>query len=192
MDKRKFHLFLKGMKDMVPQSASFLESIQDEFENRIEPISNSERIALISLPEQFIERVPLEHPEWTTKLHVWAENCVPELLRINPIYLTHENSFGDSVIMCLIKSACGAYTDNVNYPFIRQILNTNMSYEDTTVDQNTGMDIINNINILNTPDISGKSAIDYLIDFAYGIDTFEGTEPDDVLKEMLIRYSEGQ
>ena len=130
MDKRAFHVLLNELKDQNPDSFDLLESIQGTFEKEVEAISDSERRALKTFPVQFIPRIPTDRGEWTTKLHIWAENGIADILSVNPLMLAHKNSYGDTVLMCLISAATGTFTEVVNYDLIKKILNTDFSYEE--------------------------------------------------------------
>src|SRR5574343_585675 len=122
MDKRAFHTLLNDLKDKNPDQFELLENIQEAFDKTVTPITDSEIRALRTFPIQFIPRIELEDGEWTTKLHIWAENGVAELVEI---------------------------------------------------------------------DVYGQTVIDYLIDFAYGSGKYEGQEPDILLQQILVDFSNG-
>jgi len=79
MDKRIFHNYLNNLKDDHNDYLSLIESIQETFEKNIDCITNDEQKALLTFPMQFCEKIPLEDGSWTTKLHIWGENCIDEL-----------------------------------------------------------------------------------------------------------------
>ena len=97
MDKRKFHYFLNSLKDEHESSIELIEAIQDKFEEDVKPITDNELKALKQNPLQFVKKVPQDDGEWTSQLHIWAEQGVPEILDIDPIYLGFKNSVGDTV-----------------------------------------------------------------------------------------------
>ena len=192
IDKRKFHLYLNDLMEKNPRLESLIEAIQEKYDSTINPIQENERVALFQFPEQFLQRIELEDGHHTSRLHEFAENLVHELLKIPAIYLLHENSFGDSVIMSLVKAACGAYNNRVDYGFLRKLLSNDPCYDDKKVDEMTGQMSINKLSCLDQRDSSGFSPIDYLINFAYGLENFEGTEPDETLKKLLFDFSNGR
>jgi hypothetical protein len=87
MDKRPFLAYLNNLKDKFPSDISLIESIQDSFDGEFPAISDAQKMALRLLPEQFTKRIPLDNHEWTTQLHIWGEQCVPELLKLSPVYM---------------------------------------------------------------------------------------------------------
>lgn len=189
MDKRAFHTLLNDLKDNHPDQFDLLESIQETFDKTVSPITDSEIRALRTFPIQFIPRIELDDGEWTTKLHIWAENGVPELLDIDPMILTHKNSLGDSVLMALVSAATGSFTETINYELIKKILNTDFSYEEKESSLDKEQIVLKNA--IDEQDIYGQTAIDYLIDFAYGSGKYEGQEPDLQLQQILIDFSNG-
>lgn len=189
MDKRAFHVLLNELKDQNPDSFDLLESIQGTFENEVEAISDSERRALKTFPVQFIPRIPTDRGEWTTQLHIWAENGIPDILSVDPLMLAHKNSYGDTVLMCLISAATGTFTEVVNYDLIKKILNTDFSYEEKESTPDKEKVIIKNV--IDETDINGQTIIDYLIDFAYGTGIFAGQEADTILQQILVDFSSG-
>lgn len=184
MDKRPFLNYLNNLKDRYPSKVSLIESIQNTFDDEFEAITNAEKLALMNLPEQFVKRIPLEDNNWTSQLHIWGEQCVPQLLSLDPMYLSFKNSFGDTVLMSLIAGATGAFKEQVDYDLIEEILNTDFDYEDVETDKNK-IDSIVIKNPLDEKDINNQTPLDYLIDFAYSNGQYEGHEPDYELIELL-------
>jgi len=187
-DKRKFHYFLNQIKDENPNLIELIESIQDEFDTKIDVISKDELKALKQYPIQFVKKVQQEKGEWTSQLHIWAEQCVPEIVDLDPIFLGFKNSVGDSVLMSLILGATGAYTEKVNYNLIKKVLNTDFSYEDVEKDDE-GNDEISIKNVFDETDLNGKTVIDYLIDFAFGVGPFKGTATNEQLQDLLRDFA---
>ena len=187
MDKRTFHTLLNDLKDTHPEQFELLESIQQNFEKEVKPISDTDSRALRTYPVQFVLRKKLDDGEWTTQLHTWAENGVPELLSIDPMILTLKNSYGDTVLMSLLSSALGKFTEKVNYDLIEKILDTDLSYEEMTKDGNN--ESIEIKNALDEQDVNGNTLIDWLIDFAYGRGIYQGHHPDEYLIEVLKNFA---
>ena len=185
MDKRLFHNYLNNLKDERPDDFALIESIQETFEKSIDTITDSQRKALRNHPIQFIERIPQDDGGWTTNLHIWGENCVEELLEVDPMILSHKNGYGDTVLMSMIVGATGAHTETVNHKLIQRILEKNMEFED--IEKVDGNDEITLKNVLDITDLNGQSILDYLIDFAFATGAYEGQEPDEKL-QMLLRY----
>ncbi len=191
IDKRKFHYFLNTLKDDHGKYIDLIESVQEKFEEDFEAIKPAEKKALKQYPVQFVKRMELPEGEWNTKLHMWAEQAVPEILGLDPIYLAFKNSAGDSVLMSLVLGATGAYTEKMNYELIGNILNTDLTYEDIEKDEE-GKDKIIMSNALDVKDLNNQTILDYLIDFAYGEGEFKGQEPDARLQEIINQFSDGK
>ncbi len=98
MDKRYFHNYLNKLKDSNPDDFGLIESIQSEFETTVDCISDDQRRALRNHPIQFIDRTAQEDGGWTTPLHAWAENGLPELIELDPMLLAHKNGYGDTIL----------------------------------------------------------------------------------------------
>src|SRR5574343_534446 len=189
MDKRAFHTLLNELKDKNPDQFELLENLQDKFNKTVDPIYDAEIRELKTFPIQFIPRIELDGGDWTTKLHIWAENGVPVLLDIDPMILTHKNSIGDTVLMSLVSAATGTYTEVVNYDLIQKILNTDFSYEEKERSGNKEQIVIKNA--IDEKDLYGQTIIDYLIDFAYGTGKYEGQLPDAQLQLLLANFANG-
>lgn len=186
-DKRYFHNYLTMLKDEAPNNATIelIESVREKFDMEFDAITTDELKALKRFPMQFVKRIKLDRGEWTTKLHIWAEQCVPEILKLDPILLAFRNSNGDSVLMSLVSGATGTHTDQMNYPIIKKILGTNMAYEDIDTDGD-GNDVLVLRNAFDVLDIEGNTPLDYLIQIAFATETYANELPDEKL-QMLIR-----
>ena len=194
MDKRPFLAYLNTLKDRYPSEISMIESIQNTFDNEFKAISNAEKMALRTLPEQFLKRIKSDDGnDWTTQLHIWGEQCVPDLLKLDPSYLAFKNSKGDTVLMSLMAGATGAFKEQIDYDLIRKILNTNLDYEDIDKDSD-GNQIFVLKNPLDETDINDQTPIEYLVDFAYSTGEYEGHSPDDelinIIEEWTSQYKE--
>jgi hypothetical protein len=187
-DKRIFHNFLNILKNESPDALNMIESIQDVFENDIEAITDADIKALKRHPIQFVKRIPMDDGEWTTKIHVWAEQSVPQILKLDPIYLGFKNSSGDSVLMCMVIGATGAHTGKVNHKLIKDILDVDYAYEETDTDDE-GNDVIVTKNALDEVDLDGQTVIDYLIDVAFGKGEYDEDDVDPILQDILGDFS---
>lgn len=185
MDKRYFHNYLNKLKDSSPDDFALIESIQNTFETTVDCITDDQRRALRNHPIQFIERKLQEDGSWTTDLHLWAENGLPELIELDPMILAHKNGYGDTILMSLVVGATGAHTEVVNYKLIQKILETDLNYDD--IERNGDEEKIIPSNVLDIEDLNGESVLDYLLDFAYATGAYEGQEPDEKL-QMLLKY----
>ena len=188
-DKRKFHVFLNRLKDEAPSSFGLIESIQKKFEEEINPISAEEKKALKQFPMQFVKRIPQDDMGWTSQLHVWAEQGVPEILQLDPMLLAFKNGYGDSVLMSLVAGATGMYTETVNHKLLQDILDTDFEYEDVDKDEE-GEEVIIEKNALDEVDINGQTPLDFLIDFAYATGSYSGMSPDHDIQDMLRTFAE--
>lgn len=190
IDKRQFHYFLNQTKDNYLEYFGLLEAIQEEMETKVDPISKEEKKALKQYPIQYVKKIDLNAGEWTSQLHNWAEQCVPEIIELDPIYMAFKNSAGDTVLMSFIIGCTGAYTEKLDYHLINKLLNTDMSYED--IEKNGDDEEIIIKNAFNETDLNGQTPIDYLIDFAYGIGQFKGEPQDEKLKHLLKKFAENE
>lgn len=188
MDKRLFHTLFNELKDKNPDNLDLLEGIQQTFEKKVPALSEQERRALLTFPEQFIPRKHLKNGEWTSQLHIWAENGVRDIIRVNPMILTHKNSVGDTVLMSLISYALGKFTEFVDYHLIKSLLNTDFSYEEIV--NNNGAQMLVVKNALDETDIEGNTIIDWLIDYAYGQGMYENHPTDAYLCEILQDFAD--
>ena len=187
-DKRKFHVFLNRLKDEVPSDIGLIESIQKKFENQIDSISDEERKALKQFPIQFVKRISQDDMGWTSQLHIWAEQSVPDILDLEPILLAFKNGYGDSVLMSLVAAATGMYTEVIDHDMIKLILEKDYTYEDVDKDEE-GNEVIVERNALDELDINGQTPIDFLIDFAYAQGSYEGMQPDEEIQKILREFA---
>ena len=121
MDKRELNRRINGLKDAYPKELALIEGIQDLFNRKIEVISEKNKMALRQFPMQFTRRISLGDGEWTTTLHMWADNLVDTLLEIDPLILTCTDSTGESVLHALVFAATGKFTQRVDYDFIKKL-----------------------------------------------------------------------
>jgi len=187
-DKRKFHVFLNRLKDEIPSDISLIESIQKKFEEDIESISDKDKKALKQFPTQFIKRIQQEDMGWTTQLHSWAEQSIPEILKLDPMILAFKNAYGDSILMSLVAGATGLYTEEVNHELISDILDTDFTYEDVEKDEEDN-DVIIEKNALDEVDVNDQNPIDFLIDFAYATGDYDGMQPDENIQQLLQQFA---
>ena len=189
IDKRKFHHFLNNLKDEHTEQVELLEVIQKDFEKKVDGISSNELKALKRYPIQYVKRIQLKDGEWTSQLHIWAEQCVPQILDLDSVFLAYKNSVGDSVLMSFIVGCTGSYTETVNYELIQKALDTDLSYEDIEKDENQE-ETVTIKNALDEKDLNGQTVLEYLINFAYAVEQFVNTEPDEQLQEILKDFSQ--
>ena len=183
MDKRELNRRINGLKDAYPDELALIEGIQDLLNRKVEVISEKNRQALRQFPMQFTRRVDLGDGEWTTTLHMWADNMVDTLLEIDPLILTCTNSRGESVLHALVFAATGRFTQMVNYDLIQKMLDKNMSYIEMTVPNNVNSKVEGNAWVCK--DALQKTPMDYLVDFANG----DGdSAPDEQLQRMLYEF----
>jgi hypothetical protein len=183
MDKRELNRRINGLKDAYPEELALIEGIQDLLNKKIEVISEKNRQALRQFPMQFTRRVDLGDGEWTTTLHMWADNMVDTLLEIDPLILTCTNSRGESVLHALVFAATGRFTQMVNYDLIQKMLEKNMSFIEMTVPNNVNSKVEGNAWVCK--DALQKTPMDYLVDFANG----DGdAAPDERLQQMLYEF----
>jgi len=183
MDKRELNRRINGLKDAYPEELALIEGIQDLLNKKVEVISEKNRQALRQFPMQFTRRVDLGDGEWTTTLHMWADNMVDTLLEIDPLILTCTNSRGESVLHALVFAATGRFTQMVNYDLIQKMLEKNMSFIEMTVPNNVNSKVEGNAWVCK--DALQKTPMDYLVDFANG----DGdAAPDERLQQMLYDF----
>lgn len=188
INKKAFNCRLNRMKDAYPDERPLIEAIQNEFNKKVELISPNTKKALLTFPEQFTQEIRTSSENWTTMLHVWADNQLTDLLRIDPRNLTAKNSNGDCVLKVLIMAALGAFTEQINYELIETILKTPMQFTELTKPGDPESSIPGNV--WYERDINGKSVIEFLYNFANADDEFSGREPDERLIGMINHYAE--
>ena len=187
-DKSKFHVFLNHLKDEVPSDLGLIESIQEKFDEQFDAISAVEKKALKQFPAQFIKRIPQEDMGWTTQLHAWGEQSVSDILNLDPMLLSFKNGYGDSVLMCLVGGATGLYTETIDYDLLQRVLDMDFSYEDVDKDDEDN-EILVNKNVLDETDINGQTPLDFLFDFAFAKEDYEGMVPDQRIQNMLVQFA---
>lgn len=184
MDKRELNRRINGLKEAYPDKVALIEGIQDLLNRKIEVISEKNRQALRQFPMQFARRVSLGNGEWTTTLHMWADNLVDTLLDIDPLVLTCTDSAGYTVLHALVFAATGRFTQMVNYSFIKKMLDKNMSFVEMTVPNDVNSKVEGNAWAVK--DVLQKTPMDYLVEFANGS---EGeVPPDEQLQQMLYEF----
>jgi len=183
IDKRPFYALLGEIKQTNPDDVSLIESIEGEF-TEIASISDSEKRALRQYPMQFIKRITNDHDEWTTQLHIWAENGVSDILDLDPTFLAFKNSYGDSVLMSIAVGATGTHTGVTDYELIKKMLDGEYIYDDiqTTSD---GKQTSTTMNAMDETDINGLTPIDYIKSVAYATGDYEGEDPDVELQQLI-------
>lgn len=190
IDKRQFYAMVSGLKDFYPQSSHILEAIEEAFSD-VSPITDSERKALRQYPIQFVYRITEDDGEWTTKLHIWAENCVEEILDLDPIFLGFKNSNGDTVLMSFAVGVTGTHTGHPNYSLLEKMLSKNYSYEEKISDEDGNEKLVSK-NAMDETDIYGKTPIDYIRDIAYASGDYDEDEPDMNMQRILETYYKPQ
>lgn len=183
MDKRELNRRINGLKDAYPDELPLIEGIQDLLNRKVEVISERNKQALRQFPMQFTRRVGLGDGEWTTTLHMWADNMVDTLLEIDPLILTCTNSRGESVLHALVFAATGKFTQMVNYDMIQKLLDKNMSFIEMMIPNNVNSKVEGNAWVCK--DALQKTPMDYLVEFANGD---EETPPDEKLQQMLYEF----
>ena len=180
---------LNELKDKRPEERALIEAIQSEINKKVQIISPETRKSLLQFPIQFTQRIRTSARDWTTQLHKWADYQLPELLMIDPIYLTTENSDNDCVLKCLVKAALGiTMTNMVNYELIEELFQKDMNYAAMTVPGDPESTEAGNA--WYETDIENKSVIEYLYDFAVGEGEFRGKPKDKKILAMFDKYAD--
>lgn len=187
MDKRILIRLLTEAKEECPDKKALIESIENEFHSLFESISPRQKLMLRSFPIQYVKKIPQEDGEWTSQLHIWAEECVPEILKLDPIFLAFKNSKSESVLMSFVIGATGTHTGIIRYDLIQKMLEQDYSYQDESMDKG-GAVIREEKNPLDEQDANDQTIFDYLIDIAFGTGEYEGEEPDPTLQQILRNY----
>ena len=185
MDKRGFNIGLNGLKDKFPDKLILIEGLQRAFNREVPSISRENLIALYQNPAQFMVKKILADGLWTTQLHEWADNGLEDLLYINPIYLGAKNAYGDTVLMNLVEYAIGKTTEQINFDFLKKLLENPMVFEyKINEDGETCQESVWDIK-----DVTGRTPIDYLSDMASGTGTCAGCEPIVELAPLIAEWS---
>lgn len=185
MDKRELNRRINALKDAYPNELAIIEGAQKIINTRIAVISDANRQALRQFPMQFARRINLGNGEWTTTLHMWADNLVDTLLEIDPMLLTTSNSAGESVLHALVFAATGKFTQMVNYEFIQKMLDKNMGFIELAVPNNPNSKVEGNAWVVK--DAMQKTPMDYLVEFANG-DPDNEVAADELLQQMLSDF----
>lgn len=183
IDKRPFYSFLYELKQSYPDKIAFIESIEEGFDD-VPPISTSEVRALKLYPVQFVQPIHQEGGEWTSKLHIWGEHGVIELLDLDPIYLGFKNSLGDTVLMSLAVAGTGTHTGHPDYKLLSKLVQKDYAYEEKIKNDDGEYEIVVR-NAMEETDINGKRPIDYLYDVAFSTGDYEGEPHDTELQKIL-------
>ena len=180
---------LNELKDKRPEERALIEAIQSEINKKVQIISPETRKSLLQFPIQFTQRIRTSARDWTTQLHKWADYQLPELLMIDPIYLTTENSDNDCVLKCLVKAALGiTMTNMVNYELIEELFQKDMNYAAMTVPGDPESTEAGNA--WYETDIENTSVIEYLYNFAVGEGDFRGKPKDHKILAMFDKYAD--
>ena len=179
---------LNNIKDRFPEETALVESVQKLFNKEVQIISDRSIRALKAFPMQFTKRIPTADGEWTTQLHIWADNQVAELLDIDPLVLTARNSDGECVLMSLLMAATGRFTQQVNYPLIQKILDKDMQFQYLTEPGDESS--VQTGNVWDEEDLDHKTPLEYLADFAKGTGVFGGCGQDPLVRQMLENFAD--
>ena len=182
IDKRPIYALLNGVKEFVPEASAIIESAKAGLEE-VPEITESEKKALIQYPMQFVRRIPTDDGEWTTQIHIWASNGVPEILKLDPIYLGFKDSSGDSVLMCLAVAATGTHTGMVDYGLVEKIVTGDFRYEEAVSDEESDGVVVKDA--MEETDIHGVTPLEYIVDIANGTGEYASDGPDVMLQEIL-------
>lgn len=185
----EFNQRLNGLKYAYPEENDIVKLLQDKFNKTMITISEQNKQALRQFPMQFAQRVSIGGGEWTTLLHMWADFMVEDLLAIDPLVLTAKDSRDNSVLKNLVIAALGQgkCSDEINYPFIKTMLDKNMNYVALQLpgDESTRFEG----NAWQEKDLYGLTPMDYLIDYAQGTGKYSGNPGDEQLAAMLMDFA---
>lgn len=188
MDKRAINIGLNRLKDKNPANAAIIEGVQQLFNEKVEVATPEQKHSLLMFPMQYAAyHIKNGDSEWTTQLHVWADNLLDTLLQLNPMYLTTRDSAGDTVLHRLVKAATGEFTEQVNYDFIKKLLNKDMGFVaiQAPFDENSSQ--AGDAWLMT--DVDGKTPMDLLADYAMG-QPESGMPADDKLLLMLDEFAQ--
>ena len=187
MDKRGINIELNRLKDKNPGQGALIEGVQKLFNEKVKTATPEQKRALMMFPMQYAAyRIKTSPSEWTTQLHVWADNMLDTILLLNPLYLTTRDSSGDTVLHRLVKAALGEYTDEVNYDFIKKLLGKDMGFVSLQAPfENEGAKAGS---VWMMKDVDGCTPMDLLADYAIG-NPEAGIPADDRLLVMLDEFA---
>lgn len=187
MDKRGINIELNRLKDKNPGQEALIEGVQKLFNEKVKTATPEQKRALMMFPMQYAAyRIKTSPSEWTTQLHMWADNMLDTILLLNPLYLTTRDSSGDTVLHRLVKAALGEYTDEVNYDFIKKLLDKDMGFVSLQSPfENEGAKAGS---VWMMKDVDGCTPMDLLADYAIGKPE-AGIPADDRLLVMLDEFA---
>jgi hypothetical protein len=187
MDKRGINIELNRLKDKNPGQEALIEGVQKLFNEKVKTATPEQKRALMMFPMQYAAyRIKTSPSEWTTQLHMWADNMLDTILQLNPLYLTTRDSSGDTVLHRLVKAALGEYTDEVNYDFIKKLLDKDMGFVSLQSPfENEGAKAGS---VWMMKDVDGCTPMDLLADYAIGKPE-AGIPTDDRLLVMLDEFA---
>jgi hypothetical protein len=187
MDKRGINIELNRLKAKNPGQETLIEGVQHLFNEKVETATPEEKRSLLMFPMQYAAyRIKTSPSEWTTQLHMWADNMLDTILQLNPLYLTTRDSSGDTVLHRLVKAALGEYTDEVNYDFIKKLLDKDMGFVSLQSPfENEGAKAGS---VWMMKDVDGCTPMDLLADYAIGKPE-AGIPTDDRLLLMLDEFA---
>lgn len=187
MDKRGINIELNRLKAKNPGQEALIEGVQKLFNEKVATATPEQKRSLMMFPMQYAAyRIRISPSEWTTQLHLWADNMLDTLLKINPLYLTTRDSSGDTVLHRLVKAATGEFTDEVNYDFIKKLLDTDMGFVSLQSPFETEGAKAGSVWMLQ--DVDGCTPMDLLADYAIGKPE-AGIPADDRLLLMLDEFA---
>lgn len=188
MDKRALNIGLNMLKDKNPTQIPVIEGVQQLFNEKVETATPEQKRSLLMFPMQYAAyRIKQGAGEWTTQLHIWADNLLDTLLQLNPLYLTTRDSNGDTVLHRLVKAAVGEFTEQVNYPFIKKLLDKDMGFVSVQLPFDDASKKAGDAWLMT--DVEGKTPMDLLAEFAMG-QPESGMPADDQLLIMLKDFCE--
>lgn len=187
MDKRGINIELNRLKAKNPGQETLIEGVQHLFNEKVETATPEEKRSLLMFPMQYAAyRIKTSPSEWTTQLHKWADNLLDTILQLDPLYLTTRDSSGDTVLHRLVKAATGEFTDEVNYEFIKKLLDKDMGFIALQSPFENGGAQAGSAWMMQ--DVDGKTPMDLLADYAIGKPE-AGIPADDQLLMMLDEFA---
>ena len=187
MDKRGINIELNNLKAKNPGQEALIGGVQKLFNEKVKTATPEQKRALLMFPMQYAAyRIKTSPSEWTTQLHMWADNMLDTILLLNPLYLTTRDSSGDTVLHRLVKAALGEFTDEVNYDFIKKLLDKDMGFVSLQSPfENEGAKAGS---VWMMKDVDGCTPMDLLADYAIGKPE-AGIPTDDRLLLMLDEFA---
>lgn len=187
MDKRAVNIELNRLKDKNPGHMAIIEGVQQLFNEKVETATPEQKRSLLMFPMQYAAyRIKISPDEWTTQLHRWADNLLDTLLQLNPLYLTTRDSSGDTVLHRLVKAATGEFTEQVNYDFIKKLLDKDMGF--VMLQAPFEQEGAKAGSAWQLKDVDGNTPMDLLADYAIG-QPESGIPADDRLLIMLDEFA---